>query len=201
MTSADPLAIAAEVARAFELAGVRYLLGGSLASTTFGEPRATLDVDFAADLTPATLEPWADTLAASFVIDRAWARSEVAARRSFQILHRESALRVDVFVPPWQGLDLWKWEQRVRVTIRQAAAIDVTAPAGIVLQKLRWFRAGGEVSDRQWRDVLGVLKTHVGKLDRAAMASWASRIGVDDLLQRAEREAGWPPRRDAGGTG
>ena len=198
MTPFDPLQIAVEVAHAFELAGVRYVLGGALASTTFGEPRTTLDVDFAADLTEQTFDQWADALAASFSIDREWGRNEVAARGSFQMMHRTQLVRVDVFVPPWRDLHLWKWEQRVRVAIDESNSIDVTAPAGIVLQKLVWFRSGGEVSDRQWRDVLGVLKAHIGKLDRGAMAAWARRVGVDDLLMRAEGEAGWPARPGTG---
>ena len=198
MTTTDPVAVAIEVARTFERLGIRYVLGGSLASTAFGEPRSTLDVDFAADLTPNTLEPWAAAMEPSFFLDRAWARQEVAARGSFQLLHRTALLRVDVFVPPWSDLHLWKWEHRVRLALDPASntTIDVTSPAGIVLQKLAWYRAGGDVSDRQWRDVVGVLKTQLGQLDRTEMQQWATRVGIADLLQRAESAAGWPPRND-----
>lgn len=184
------------VAQAFEQVGVRYLLGGSLASTAFGEPRSTLDVDFAADLTLATFDAWADAVEPSFFLDRAWSRREVVARGSFQLLHRSVLLRVDVFVPPWRDLHLWKWEHRTRLALDRAgtAMIDVTSPEGIVLQKLSWYRSGGEVSDRQWRDVVGVLKTQVGRLDRTELVRWARNIDVDELLQRAESDAGWPPR-------
>jgi hypothetical protein len=101
-------------------------------------------------------------------------------------------IRVDVFVPEWTGLHLWKWEQRRRVTLPgpARAAIDVTSPEGIVLQKLSWYRGGGEVSDRQWRDVLGVLKTQGEDLQRQALREWATRLAIVDLLERALREAG-----------
>jgi hypothetical protein len=60
----------------------------------------------------------------------------------------------------------------------------------IVLRKLEWYRRGGEVSDRQWRDVLGVLHVKRGQLDEARLDTWAARLGVADLLERARLEAG-----------
>lgn len=136
MTELDPLAIAGRVTAAFERLGVRYLLGGSLASTAMGEPRATLDVDLVADLSPATVMPWIEALGAEFAIDAAWARDEVARHGSFQLLHLPSLLRIDLFVPPWEGVHLWKWQRRRRLDVGDGIELDVTAPEGIVVQKL-----------------------------------------------------------------
>lgn len=195
MSMLDPLAIAGYVASAFERLGVRYVLGGSLASTTLGEPRATMDVDLVADLTMGTLGPWLDSLGVDFTVDRDWARQEVARRGSFQVLHLPSLLRIDVFVPPWEGVHLWKWQRRRRISIDATIQLDVTAPEGIVVQKLAWFRSGGEMSDRQWRDVLGVLKAQRGGLEIEEMQRWAAAVGVADLLDRAMRQADVGPGR------
>ncbi len=192
MSLSDPLELAAFVAEAFERLGVRYILGGSLASAAMGEPRATLDIDLVADLTASTLGPWLAALGPDFFVDHRWAGEEVARRGSFQILHLPSMIRLDVFVPPWEGVHLWKWQRRRRLALDPTAglAIDVTAAEGIVIQKLVWFRAGGEVSDRQWRDVLGVLKAHRGRLDDGELRAWAEQMAVTDLLTRALSEAG-----------
>ena len=72
------------------------------------------------------------------------------------------------------------------------AAIWVTSAEDIVLQKLVWYRKGGEVSDLQWRDVLGVLKANP-YLDRGHLDRWAVEVGVADLLARAREEAGIEP--------
>jgi hypothetical protein len=59
-----------------------------------------------------------------------------------------------------------------------------------ILRKLEWCRAGGEASERQWNDILGVLRTAGPGLDAAWLRHWAGRLGVDDLLERLWKEAG-----------
>lgn len=184
--------VALLVGKALAAAGVRYVLGGSLASTAFGEPRSTLDVDFAADLDASSLPIFLRELGPGFLVDEVWARSATQQRRSFQLMHEATLVRVDVFVPSWDGLHAWKWQHRRQLAIDDYM-LDVTAPEGIVLQKLLWYRAGGEVSDRQWRDVLGVLKAQKGRLDQSALQEWSVRLGIQDLLERVTTEAGQQP--------
>ena len=192
MNAPNPVEIAAEVAAALEARGVRYILGGSLASTALGEPRATLDVDLVADLSPDDVAPWLDALGTDFAGDRGWIEQEVRRRGSFQLVHMPTMLRIDVFVPEWRGVHLWKWETRRRLTLDPAtgAGIDVTGPEGIVIQKLAWFRDGGGTSERQWRDVLGVLKAQGRAIDAAQLEHWADELGLTELLSRARTEAG-----------
>lgn len=188
----DPLDLAVQIARVFESIQVRYLIGGSLASTTFGEPRATLDVDLVADLSGERIDAFLTALGDEFTADRSWIEDEVGRRGSFQLVHLPSMTRVDVFVPEWTGVHLWKWQSRRRVVVSNETgeAVDVTGPEGIVVQKLVWFRDGGEVSDTQWRDVVGVLKVQHGQLRMDELRTWATRLSVDALLARALQAAG-----------
>ena len=66
----------------------------------------------------------------------------------------------------------------------------VKSPEDTILRKMLWFREGGEVSDRQWRDILGVLRAQHGSLDLAYLREWAVRLALTDLLGRATAEAG-----------
>jgi len=85
---------------------VRYLLGGSLASTALGEPRATLDVDMVADLDADNVSAWLTALGDDFAGDRKWIEDEVGRRGSFQLIHKSTMTRIDVFVPEWKGVHL-----------------------------------------------------------------------------------------------
>ena len=62
-------------------------------------------------------------------------------------------------------------------------------PEHSLLGKLEWYRRGGEVSDHQWRDVLGIIHAKRERLDRARLDTWAERLGVADLLDRARDAA------------
>lgn len=72
-------------------------------------------------------------------------------------------------------------------------SVYVTSPEDVILSKLEWYRMGGEVSERQWRDTpvgVGVLKKRAGELDLEYLHKWAKELNVSDLLERALNQAG-----------
>ena len=79
--------------------------------------------------------------------------------------------------------------RRSVITTDPEQSIFVTSPEDVILSKLEWYRMGGEVSDRQWRDILGVLKTRAGELDLTYLHQWAKELKVNDLLERILKEA------------
>lgn len=81
-------------------------------------------------------------------------------------------------------------ERRVLVDIPGAPrGIWVTSAEDQVLRKLDWYRQGERVSDRQWRDVVGILRVHRGSIDRAYLATLAQRLGLATDLDEALRQA------------
>ena len=68
-------------------------------------------------------------------------------------------------------------------------ALSITSPEDIVLQKLDWFRIGGNVSEQQWRDVTALLRIRAGQLDDRYLDEWAKRMSLEELLTRARRDA------------
>ena len=98
--------------------------------------------------------------------------------------------KIDIFVP---GLDLLTRRQlahaRRIVLDASGRSLMVASPEDVIAQKLRWYRLGGERSDRQSRDVLGALKVNGGTLHESYLDETCDVLGVADLLRRAMEEA------------
>jgi hypothetical protein len=172
--------------------GVRYVVGGSVASSALGIFRTTQDADLAADLRPEQVSTFCERLSGAFYLSEERIRGAVARRTSFNLIHLANVFKVDVYLT---GNDTFSRQQldrarRVPAPGVAGASFLLASPEDLVLQKLSWFRKGGEVSERQWLDVLGVLKVQRATIDRAYLRRWADEIGVPDLLGRALADAG-----------
>ena len=186
------LAVVLRVIDILERLSVPYHLGGSFASTIHGIPRQTADVDIVVDLAPAPGIKLVRALARDFYIDQSAVDSAVSRRASFNAIHLATGFKVDFFVmgrQPYDSIELQRSvnEQIVEDPPRWAA---VKSAEDVVLRKLQWFSDGGGVSDRQWNDVLGVLKAQGNNVDLEYLNEWARRLGLADLLDRARAEAG-----------
>lgn len=183
---AGPLQVAALVIDQLDRLGVAYSIGGSFASAVAGEPRATLDVDVVVALSEAHIDPLVAALESAFYVDREALVRAVQTRTAVNLIHQLSSIKIDVFVAGGTPLDAQVLARRRQVIAGDPArGFFVHSPEDILLQKLRWFRLGGEVSERQWRDVRGIVAVQGSRLDRAYLASGARTLGVDDLLDKA----------------
>jgi hypothetical protein len=179
------------VVEALEALGVTYAIGGSLSSAAHGVMRATMDTDLVADLRFEHTGPLARALGNDFYADAQMMRDAITHRRSFNVIHLETTFKVDVFIAKPRAFDK---AQLARRQLHQLSEDPeryayITSAEDIVLSKLEWYRIGGEVSDRQWRDVLGVIGVQGDRLDRDYMRDMAAELRVDDLLERAFEES------------
>ncbi len=195
--TADPVLVALRVVEILERIGVDYLIGGSVASSVLGEPRATEDADIIADIHMEHADDLVTALELEFYVDAEAVRDAIRRRSSFNVIHLERMQKVDVFVLSDRAEDreeMARRQKRLLVTNPDRQAY-LPSPEDLVLQKLRWFHEGGRVSDRQWRDALGILKVQSQNLDLGYLRGWGRKMGVDDLLERILEEAGLPRRQ------
>ncbi len=192
MFDLEALRASLEIIRTLEELDVPYLVAGSLASSLHGTPRSTNDADLVADLRLAHVPLLAAALEAEFYLDRDRIRDAVQRRSSFNVIYLETMFKVDIFVLKNDPLAREEMRRRQRVVVDEESgrAIDVASPEDTVLQKIAWYRLGGSASQRQWDDILGVLKVQRHDLDREYLERWGVHLDVPDLLRQAFRDAG-----------
>ena len=187
----EPIEVTLKVTGILEKLGIPYVIGGSLASTLYGMVRSTQDSDIIADMHPEHILPFVNALQNEFFIDQEMIGESMQRNSSFNIIHRDTMFKVDVFIPyprPFHHSQLAR-AQRQTFALETELSANFASPEDTILSKLEWYRMGGEVSDRQWRDVLGVLKTREGELDLDYLRQWANELKVTDLLERALQES------------
>jgi hypothetical protein len=189
----EPVEVMLAVADTFEGMKITYVIGGSMASAFYGVSRSTLDVDFVADVRPEHITVLAEALRPDFYLDEGMIRAAIEQRGSFNLIHLPTMFKVDVFIPGERNFDKLQLGRRIPASltpepVRQAYLLT---PEDVVLAKLDWYRLGGEVSDRQWGDILGVLAVQAGRLDVAYMQDQAQELGIQTLLEKALLESNY----------
>ena len=186
----DPIIALLDVVAILDDLGLTYAIGGSVASSVFGEPRASADADLIVELSEPQLAALIGRLNSTYYVSEEAARDAIRRHSSFNVIHLESMYKVDLFVASNAQLDREQLRRRVRIALATdpEATAFVTAPENLILRKLDWFRQSGETSDRQWRDVLGILKVQAGSLDTTYLEQHADASGLRALLERAVEE-------------
>jgi hypothetical protein len=170
---------------------VPWVLGGSVASSIVGEPRSTVDIDVAIRLARNKVDSLIADFGDDFLIERTAVLRAIEHNSSFNALHIASVLKVDVFVLGEDALDIAQIERRRQYVVDGSGGpflVWAGSPEDQLLRKLRWFQLGQEVSDRQWKDVLGILAVQGDRLDFEYLRSMAARSGLGSLLDRALRD-------------
>ena len=182
----EPIEVTLKVTQVLESLGIPYLISGSLASTLYGMIRTTQDSDIVAEMRIEHLQSFVSALQGEFYLDEEMIAESIQRHTSFNIIHRETMFKVDVFIPqprPFLQSQLIR-SQKQTFQFETEVSAKFASPEDTILAKLEWYRLGGEVSERQWRDILGVLNLQGDRLDFQYLHNWAGRMGIQDLLRR-----------------
>lgn len=192
MLNDEPIRVTLLVVDTLERLGIEYVIGGSLASALHGVARATMDTDIVARMTVEHVFPLFNALKSAFYVDDEMIREAVEHHSSFNVIHLESLFKVDIFVAQDREFDRLQLQRRASydLSVDPPQSAFVATAEDTILAKLEWYRMGDEVSDRQWRDILGVMKVQAGRLDTEYLQRGAKLLKVTDLLERAIKESG-----------
>jgi len=188
----EPLEILRDVTARLDRLKIPYMVGGSFAGSFYGFARNTQDADLIVAMQRDNVDEFVRTFSGDFYLDRNMIVEALKRRASFNIIHLASSFKIDFFMLRLGRFDQESFSRRLLRKIDPARNFDafVQSAEDTVLAKLEWYRMGGGVSEIQWRDVLGILKTQAETVDLSYMQRWAQELGIADLLARALREAG-----------
>lgn len=188
----DIIEVTFNVVKALEENKIGYYVVGALASSAFGIPRATLDVDIVADIKLNQASILENRLKKEFYVDVDMIRKATARHSSFNLIHLETMFKVDVFILKGDPFSRGVFSRRLHRVVSEdlSQKLYFASPEDIILSKLEWYKSGNEVADRQWSDILGIIKVQGNKLDIGYMEIWAERLSVAKLLEKALHDTG-----------
>ncbi len=191
MFLAEPVQVTQQVVQTFERLNIQYLVGGSLASSLHGVPRATQDVDIVADIELNQAGPVAEALQDDFYVDAGLIREAVSNYSSFNIIHLATMFKADVFVLKPDNISQQEMVRRelYQISDDPNEQLYLATAEDVIIHKLYWYQMGGCISERQWNDALGVIQVKRDALDYAYLKQAAQQRAVSELLEQILKDA------------
>ena len=193
----DALRALTPVVAALHRLGVRHYVCGSIASAFYGVSRMTADVDLVAGLLPSHVAAFAESLRPDYYVDERMILDAISRKSCFNVIHMPTNFKVDVFAVKNRPYDKNVMDRAGERCIDESvptSRFTLSSVEDTVLAKLEWYRLGDEVSDRQWSDVVGVIRVNRASLDQRYLERWAAELGRMGGKKRAE---GMTPERTA----
>lgn len=183
----EPIAVTLLVINAFDALEIPYVIGGSFASSVHGIARTTMDSDLLAAIRPEHVTQFVQRLGGAFYVDEHAVMDAIKRRSSFNLIHLDSMFKVDVFIAKRRRFDQAQLANRTPQIVSEnpERTAYFASAEDTILSKLEWYRMDDEISDRQWRDVLGVIAVQRERLNLDYLREQAVALGVSDLLEKA----------------
>ena len=166
---------------------VDYMITGGVASVIYGDPRFTRDIDLVLELREGDAGDLLDAFSSDDFYRPPLEALQEEIRRPrhghFNIIHRDTALRADVYLLGDDPLHAWAFERRVRIPLDADAALWLAPPEYAVVRKLQYYQESG--SDRHLRDVSAILEISWERIGMPEVEDWAQRLGLEDVLMAA----------------
>ncbi|MCD6174865.1 MAG: hypothetical protein J7K65_03745 [Planctomycetes bacterium] len=170
---------------------ITYAIGGSVASSVYGQIRFTQDADISVAAFGGQIAEFCQAVESAFYVSQQAVQQAHHNASSFNVIYLDTAFKIDVFIVSDDPFKRQILLRREKVALEDSSdkMYDLVSPEDIILLKLQWYTDGGAVSQKQWNDILGVLENRQDKLDMDYLWGWASKLSVLELLNKAIQEA------------
>jgi hypothetical protein len=183
MTDHPPGGLLRAIVGTLEAIGIPYMVVGSFASTAYGEPRSTRDLDLVIDPSPEQLNQLLAALDSDrYYVDPDVARDALRRRSMFNVIEIATAWKLDLVIRKARAFSIEEMQRR-QVTKILGVGVATATAEDTVIAKLEWAKQGG--SDRQLEDVAGILRVRGPELDVVYIERWVAELGLAEQWRRA----------------
>jgi hypothetical protein len=176
----EPSDLLRKLATELERLGIEYLVTGSIATITYGEPRFTNDIDVVVELRLDHVDAFCSAFPSpEFYCSKDAAVHAIREHFQFNILHPASGLKIDVIVPADSEFNRSRFSRRLRMPGGMDFDVWLSSPEDVIVKKMEFYKEGH--SEKHVRDILGVLKLRGDKIDRDYITLWADRMQLSDI--------------------
>lgn len=177
----EQLTVLKTVASRLNQAEIPYMVTGSMALNFYAQPRMTRDIDIVVKIEPEDTDEIYNLFKEDFYIDKGGLLRAAKNRKLFNIIHKESVMKVDFIVRKDDDYHRKEFSRRRRVSF-EGIKLSIVAPEDLILSKLLWVKESQ--SEFQLRDV-GNLLEHVSSLNYTYLKRWAKRLDLVTLYEKA----------------
>lgn len=164
-----------------------YMLTGSLASSMYGVPRATNDIDIVVAPTHKQLEAFLQLIQRlNLYVAREEAAAALKNKTMFSVIDFANGWKVDFIMQKGHAFGIEEFERRETHEV-DGIRLSIATPEDVLLAKLEWARMSE--SERQLEDVAGILRTQGQKLDLSYVRSWVETLGLNAQWEAAQTRA------------
>ena len=181
----EPSELLQHLVAKFDELGIDYLVTGSMATITFGEPRFTLDIDVVARIEPSQIDAICGVFPApDFYVSRQAVSDAVRDHRQFNVIHPSSGLKIGIIVAGDDEFNRSRFRRGGDVPVPGGTFARFAAPEDVILRKIQYYQEGQ--SDKHVRDIIGVFRISGDRIDRGYLNEWAHRLNVSDTWKSIE---------------
>ncbi|MBD2292205.1 hypothetical protein H6G06_01595 [Anabaena sphaerica FACHB-251] len=186
----DSISLAGELHQIFESINISYYVSGGVASSIHGEPRSTRDLDLVIEINQNQIDLLVKALETSGYYCPAGAVEDLQSGygNMLNITHTETIANADIYITDNSPFAISQMNRRLLVDLDGIPTFWIASVEDIILQKLRWGK--GSKSEKQWRDVLGIIKLQSENLDYAYLVEWAELLDLVDDFSEVLTQAG-----------
>ena len=186
----DSISLAGELHQIFESINIDYYVNRGVASSIHGEPRSTRDLDLVIEVKPNQIDLLVKTLEAFGYYCPVGAVEDLqrGLGNILNITHTETIANADIYITDNSPFAISQMNRKILIDVEEIPAFWIASAEDTILQKLRWGK--GSKSEKQWRDVLGIIKLQAETLDYHYLTEWAENLDLVADLSEVLTQAG-----------